>query len=60
MAFVQAENLGWDPKEDVQFTVVGNLDGARAALGKGEASAFMWEKFTTKPHVDSGEWRRTG
>jgi len=60
MACVQAEKLNWNPTADLNFTVVGNIEGARGALAKGEADAFMWEKFTTKPHVDSGEWRRTG
>jgi len=60
MACVQAECRGWNPATDLSFTVVGNLDGARASMAKGEADAFMWEKFTTKPHVDSGEWRMAG
>lgn len=57
MAQVQADTLGWS---GVKTKVVGNLDGARAALSKGEADVFMWEKITTKVHVDSGEWRRLG
>ena len=35
-----------------------DLQGARKALKNKEADLFMWEKFTTKPLVDSGEWSR--
>jgi ABC-type nitrate/sulfonate/bicarbonate transport system substrate-binding protein len=45
---------------DNDFVLVGNLDGARKALALGEADVFMWEKFTTKPLVDSGEFRKIG
>ena len=43
---------------DPEFVVVGDLQGARKALETKEADLFMWEKFTTKPLVDSGEWCR--
>jgi sulfonate transport system substrate-binding protein len=59
MAFVNARQQGWKP-EELKFSVVGDLDGARAALANQEADTFMWEKFTTKPLVDRGEWRRAG
>ena len=36
------------------------VEGARRALRDGRASVFMWELFTTKFLVDSGEWRRIG
>jgi len=61
MAYVQALSLGWEPQtKDLTFEIVGNLDGAKAAFAAGTADAFMWEKFTTKSIVDSGEWRRVG
>ncbi len=41
-----------------RFEVVGNLDGARAALADQTADLFMWEKFTTKFLVDRGEFDR--
>ncbi len=59
MTFVDAINRGWNPAEQ-QFVKVGNLDGARKAMVAGEADALLWEKFTTKPYVDSGELRRIG
>jgi len=43
-----------------QFNVIKNLDGALASLEKQESDVFYWEKFTTKPYVDSGQLRRVG
>ncbi|QNF34585.1 ABC transporter substrate-binding protein [Adhaeribacter swui] len=59
MAFVDATQRGWNPQAQ-ELVLVGNLDGARAAFKNQEADAFMWEKFMTKPLVDSGEFRRVG
>lgn len=59
MALVHAQQSGWVPGE-LDFEVVGNFDGAREALAQGQADAFMWEKYTTKPTVDRGEWNRLG
>ncbi|SOC80274.1 ABC-type nitrate/sulfonate/bicarbonate transport system, substrate-binding protein [Salinimicrobium sediminis] len=57
MAFVNARNMGWDPSE-LEFEVVGNIEGAVEALQTGKAGYFMWEHFTTKPLVDKGIFRR--
>jgi ABC-type nitrate/sulfonate/bicarbonate transport system substrate-binding protein len=59
MAYVNARQYQLNISED-DFVVVGNLDGARKALASGDAELFMWEKFTTKPMVDSGEFRMIG
>lgn len=59
MAYVNARQQGWDTAQ-LQFEVVGNFEGARLAMQEGRIDAFMWEKYTTKPTVDSGEWRRVG
>ncbi|PSR52935.1 ABC transporter substrate-binding protein [Adhaeribacter arboris] len=59
MAFVDATQRGWDPQAQ-ELVLVGNLEGARQAFKNHEADAFMWEKFMTKPLVDSGEFRRVG
>ncbi len=59
MAYVNAQQQGWDP-EKLQFELVGGMEGAREALKSGQAQVFMWEKFTTKPIVDRGEFRRVG
>lgn len=58
MSFVLARQMGWDPRRDVNLSVVKNLVGAQEALHSGQADAFLWEKYTTKPVVDAGEWRR--
>lgn len=55
MAIVEARKRGWPTP---QLCVVNDLEGARKALAEGQADAFLWEKYTTKPLVDSGEWRR--
>jgi ABC-type nitrate/sulfonate/bicarbonate transport system substrate-binding protein len=57
MAFVLAEQQGW-PTEQLPLVEVGGLGGARAALANEEAEVFLWEKYTTKPIVDRGEFRR--
>ena len=60
MAFVNAEQYNWHQHEDLHFKVVENLSGAIEGLTNGEADYFMWEKFTTKPLVDNGTFRRIG
>ena len=61
MAFVDARRRAGDAAAAaLRFEIVGTLEGARVGLREGTADAFMWEKFTTKPLVDSGEWRRIG
>ncbi|MCM4173275.1 ABC transporter substrate-binding protein [Arenibacter sp. TNZ] len=57
MAYVNAQKEDWDTK-DLKFDVVNNLDGAVASLTEGKADYFMWERFTTKPLVDQGIFRR--
>lgn len=60
MAFVHAESQGWDLQKDLDFEVIRNLDGALEKLPQGIGDYFMWEKYTTKPYVDSGVFRRIG
>ena len=60
MAFVNAKNNGWDLDTDLDFSVIKNVDGASEGLTSGDADYFMWEKFTTKPLVDNGTFRRIG
>lgn len=59
MAYVNAKNLGWDPKK-LDFVEVGDINGGIDALREGKAGYFMWEHFTTKPLVDKGIFRRIG
>lgn len=58
MAFINAENNNWNLETDLNFEVIKNLDGAVQGLTDGVADYFMWEKFTTKPIVDEGVFRR--
>jgi ABC-type nitrate/sulfonate/bicarbonate transport system substrate-binding protein len=60
MAFVNARNLGFSIEPNNDFVVVGNIDGARKSLANLESDVFMWEKYMTKPLVDSGEFRFLG
>lgn len=59
MAIVDAEEQGKSIRDD-QWHPIGNLDGALASLESGATDVFYWEKFTTKPYVDSGQLRRVG
>lgn len=59
MPYVHARQKKW-PLHKLQFRVVDNLDGARMAFQENTADVFFWEKFTTKPYVDNGEFRRIG
>lgn len=56
MAHVMANSRGWTLPKDAPVKVVGPLDGARKAMAAEEIDAWLWEKFTTKHLVDSGEW----
>ncbi len=57
MAYVLAKKEGWETT-NLQFEVINNLDGAVEALTNESADYFMWERFTTKPLVDNGTFRR--
>jgi sulfonate transport system substrate-binding protein len=59
MAIVNAFNQGWNVTT-LKFKVVDNLQGGIDALTTGTADYFMWERFTTKPLVDNGTFRRIG
>ena len=59
MACVNANNQGWNT-ENLQFEIINTIDGAVEALTNGTADYFMWERFMTKPLVDSGVFRRIG
>lgn len=59
MAIVDAVTNGKKISKD-QFTVIKNLEGALSALDDLSTDVFYWEKYTTKPYVDSGQLRRVG
>jgi len=57
MAIVNAQDQNWNTNK-LSFEVINNLDGAVKALSEGLEAYFMWERFTTKPLVDQGIFRR--
>jgi sulfonate transport system substrate-binding protein len=59
MAIVDA-NTKEQTIQTEQFKIIKNLDGALESLKKQETDVFYWEKFTTKPYVDSGQLKRIG
>lgn len=58
MAYINAQNNNWNLEKDLDFEVIKNLDGAVEGLTNKKADYFLWEKFTTKPLVDNGTFRR--
>lgn len=60
MAYINAQNNDWNLDKDLNFEVIQNLNGAVEGLSNGKADYFLWEKFTTKPLVDNGTFRRIG
>jgi sulfonate transport system substrate-binding protein len=59
MAIVDANTKEKQIKAE-QFTVIKNLEGALESLKKHETDVFYWEKYTTKPYVNSGKLKRIG
>ena len=59
MAIVDAHTKGKSIGKE-QFEVIKNLNGALPSLSERSSDVFYWEKFTTKPYVDSGQLKRIG
>ena len=59
MAHYLAHREGW-AQDKLEFFPVQNIDGLKNGLNKDEFDFFMWEHFTTKPLVESGEIGRVG
>jgi len=59
MAIVDADSKGHKLTKD-QFTIIKNLDGAIPSIKAKETDVFYWEKYTTKPLVDNGTFKRIG
>lgn len=59
MAIVDAESKGHKLNKE-QFTIIKDISGALPSLDRQETDVFYWEKYTTKPFVDSGQLRRIG
>jgi len=59
MSYVLAKREGWNP-EKLEFKIVNNLSGALEVMAPDNPEMFLWEKYTTKPWVDSNQMKRIG
>ncbi len=59
MAMIHAEQRGEKVLPE-QLLEVKSLEGAVESLTKSESQIFYWEKYTTKPFVESGQLRMIG
>ena len=59
MALALADSMSWD-NQNLNFEIVGNMDGAREAFENGNEGLFLWEKFTTAPQVRANSMKRIG
>lgn len=59
MSYVLAKREGWK-SEKLDFKVVNNLPGALEVMTSELPEMFLWEKYTTKPWVDSQQMKRIG
>lgn len=59
MSIVNAEKNNWKT-DTIQFEIVNNLESAITSLSESKSDYFMWEKYTTKPLVDNGTFKRIG
>ncbi|GAA99230.1 uncharacterized protein L969DRAFT_23106 [Mixia osmundae IAM 14324] len=67
---VMANYMAWQQKwfsdaanetvEPIEFVVLNTFEALRNATNDGTISAFLWEWYTTKPYLDSGEVRFIG
>lgn len=59
MSYVLAKREGWDANK-LKFKIVNNLPGALEEMTPNKPEMFLWEKYTTKPWVDSKQMKRIG
>lgn len=59
MAMVLASREGWKPDE-LTFEMIGNMEGAKEVMDRGNEGLFLWEKYTTASLVKSGTMKRIG
>jgi sulfonate transport system substrate-binding protein len=56
MTYVKADQEGWNTDE-LQFKVIGDVEGGIQSLENNECQAFLWEKYTTHPYTEKGRCR---
>lgn len=59
MTAVLAKEQNWN-MDSTSFEIVNTIDGAVDALKTEKATYFLWEKFTTQPWVDRGDFKCIG
>jgi len=59
MAIVDADSKGHRLEKE-QFTIIKDINGALPSLDNLDTDVFYWDKYATKPYVDSGQLRRIG
>lgn len=59
MALVLARREGWK-LEELTFEMIGNMEGAKEVMDRGNEGIFLWEKYTTAALVKSGTMKRIG
>jgi len=59
MSYVLAKREGWN-SENLDFKTVNNLPGALEVMTSEKPEMFLWEKYTTKPWVDTKQMKRIG
>lgn len=59
MALVLARREGWK-LEELTFEMIGNMEGAKEVMDRGNDGIFLWEKYTTAALVKSGTMKRIG
>ncbi|WP_291781032.1 ABC transporter substrate-binding protein [Cecembia sp.] len=57
MAYLLAKRENWDLSSLI-FEEIGDLEGAKKSFESSGPKLFLWEKFTTKPLVDAGLFKR--
>ena len=57
MAFMYMKNLGVN-SGDLKFNTIQHLKGAIEDLSVNPNQLFLWEKFTTKPCITAGQFKR--
>lgn len=59
MAYLLCKQRNWDTKA-IEFIEVGNFSGALMEFNKNPHRLFLWERFMTKPYVDSQTLKKLG
>ena len=59
MAFLLSKKFNWALNED-SFSIIGNFIGALGNMQENPDNLFLWERFMTKPYVDSGQLTKMG